>query len=423
MSRAIDRQAKPLAFFVPHFGFGGGQKVSVAVAVELANRGHNVAIAVCDARGPLLEQIPSNIRIVPLQAVSSWRVRADTVKADPKGLGAFLGPIILESELHSSLYYFPDLARYLRQERPYALFSAGIHENAGAFLARKLAGAETTRLLLREDNDLSHGHSLGRGRHRFLLPPLIRRSYADAHAIIAVSRGVAEDLTARTGIRPERIVTIYNPVAPINLAERAAQPVDHPWFAAGQPPVILGASRLSKSKDFPTLVRAFAQVRRRIPARLVILGSAATEAKTAKQRQMLLDLAAKLGVADDISLPGFVLDPFPYMARASVFVLSSRHEGFGNGLAEAMAVGCPLVSTDCPSGPAEILDGGKRGRLVPVGDAAAMAEALLDSLENPPDREVLRKCGRMYSVDHIVDSYEELMFGTARSGSEVREVA
>ena len=350
----MTKQTGPVAFFVPHFGAGGGQKVSIALAGEFAQRGHDVVIAACDVRGPLLEEMDKSIRIVPLRAESSWRIRASTIAADPKGLGAFLGPILLEPQLQSSLNFIPDLARFLRREQPHVLYAVGLHENTGAYLARRLAGVET-RLVLNECNNLSHGHQFGRGRHRILLPPMIRRAYAAAEAIVAVSNGVAADLIARTGLEPGRITTIYNPVAPRDLAERAAKPVDHPWFAPGELPVILGASRLTKSKDFPTLLRAFAQVHRQRRARLVILGSANSEEKTAKEHRRLMALAAELGVAEDVSLPGFVIDPFPYMARASVFVLCSLHEGFGNSLAEAMAVGTPMVSTDCPRGETELL--------------------------------------------------------------------
>src|SRR5262249_43075680 len=146
----------------------------------------------------------------------------------------------------------------------------------------------------------------------------------------------------------------------------------HPWFRPSAPPVVLGAGRLHAQKDFPTLLRAFAQVRAKREARLMILG----EAKCAEYRTELMALAAQLGIADDVMLPGFVANPFAYMARAAVFVLSSAWEGLPTVLIEALASGCPVVSTACPSGPREILENGKYGPLVPVGDDTALANAI-----------------------------------------------
>ena len=186
--------------------------------------------------------------------------------------------------------------------------------------------------------------------------------------MVAVSDGVADDLAAWSGLARCRITTIYNPVATPDLAALQRAPVDHPWFQPGAPPVVMSAGRLGRAKDFPTLIRAFARVRRARPARLVIFGQGKTEAKTTKSIAGLRQLAAGLGVAGDVALPGFVANPFAYMARAGAFALSSINEGLPGVLIQAMACGCPVVSTDCPSGPAEILAGGRYGRLVPPGD-------------------------------------------------------
>ena len=153
-----------------------------------------------------------------------------------------------------------------------------------------------------------------------------------------------------------------------------AEPFDHPWFAPGAPPVILGAGRLTEQKDFPTLIRAFALVRKKHPARLMILGEG-------EERSKLETLVQELGLEKEVSLPGFVDNPYKYMKRAAVFVLSSRWEGFPNVLVEAMALGTPVVSTDCPNGPAEILENGKWGELVPVGETQSLASAVLRTLD------------------------------------------
>jgi glycosyltransferase involved in cell wall biosynthesis len=204
---------------------------------------------------------------------------------------------------------------------------------------------------------------------------------------------------------------IYNPVWTTDLGARAAAPIADPWFAADAPPVILGVGRLVKQKDFPTLVHAFALVRKRRCARLVVLGSALDEGKTHARRRELNGLAAELGVAADVRFPGSVPDALPYMARAAVFVLSSRYEGFGNVLVEALACGTPVVSTDCPSGPAEILDGGRYGVLVPVGDIERMAAAIGDALDRSPAKEQLRARARSFARDVAAERYLRALLG------------
>ena len=187
----------------------------------------------------------------------------------------------------------------------------------------------------------------------------------------------------------------------------AAAPAPHPWFAPREPPVILGVGRLTPQKDFPTLLRAFALVRARRRARLVIVGEGRPEARDA-----LLRLAAELGCGEDVSLTGFTHNPFCYMAAASVFVLSSLHEGLPGVLIQALACGVPVVSTDCPSGPREILEGGRYGRLVALGDFSAMADAIGEALGRPGDREARMARGRQFTVERAVDRYLGLLSNT-----------
>lgn len=198
---------------------------------------------------------------------------------------------------------------------------------------------------------------------------LYRRFYAGADAVIAVSREAASDLTERLRLSPGQVRMIYNPVITPALFEQAKEAVEHPWFAPGQPPVVLSAGRLCEQKDFPTLLRAFAQVRAHTRSRLVILGEG-------PERLSLERMASDLGLRASVLLPGFVANPYAYMARAATYVLSSKWEGLPTVLIEALACGAPVVSTDCPSGPREILQDGKYGRLVPVGDADALAQAI-----------------------------------------------
>jgi glycosyltransferase involved in cell wall biosynthesis len=230
--------------------------------------------------------------------------------------------------------------------------------------------------------------------------------YPWADAVIAVSDGVAEQVASLTGMPRERITTIYNPVVTPELLWRSREPVDHPWLAPGQPPVVLGVGKLKIQKGFRTLIRAFARVRAARPARLVILGEGA-------RRRTLEALVDELGLREDVALPGYVENPWAWMSRASVFALSSRWEGLPGALIEAMACGCPVVSTDCPSGPAEILEGGVYGPLVPVGDAGALARAILELLDAPPDPARLRARAAAFCVDPALERYLEVLLGAA----------
>jgi glycosyltransferase involved in cell wall biosynthesis len=215
---------------------------------------------------------------------------------------------------------------------------------------------------------------------------------------------VADDAARVTGVPRERITAIHNPVLSLALRERGADPIDDPWLAPDGPPVILGVGRLVEQKDFPTLVRAFARLRARRSARLLILGEG-------PERAALERLVAELGVAADVRLRGRVPGAPAFMARAAVFVLSSAWEGFGRVLVEALAMGCPVVSTDCPSGPREILENGLYGPLVPVGDDAALAAAIESVLERPPERAALRKRAEDFSLERGVERYLAVLLG------------
>jgi glycosyltransferase involved in cell wall biosynthesis len=241
--------------------------------------------------------------------------------------------------------------------------------------------------------DLHQRHTGAKLRSR-----LVRWLYPKSDELVAASYGTAEDLAQITRLPLDRIRVIYNPVVTPQVLRKSQEPVSHPWFALGEPPVILGVGRLVAQKDFFNLVSAFALVRQQRPARLVILGEG-------EDRPKLEQLIRTLNLEQDVALPGFVDNPYAYMAKASVFALSSRFEGFGNVVAEAMATGTPVVSTDCPSGPAEILGQGEYGRLVPVADSQALGAAILATLDQPVAPELLRHRSLEFSSDRIVDQY------------------
>lgn len=289
----------------------------------------------------------------------------------------------------------PRLIRYLRNDRPDAILTAKDHAAKVAVVATRL-GRLKIPVFVKVTNTLS----------QTLRRPMKRRTarwlYPQAERVIAISHGVRQDLIDEFGMRPGKVEVIYNPMVTPDLAERALRPLDHPWFGADNPPVFLGAGRLTGQKDFLTLVQAFARVRALRSCRLVILGEG-------EERARIETRIRELGVGEDVELPGFVKDPIPWMARAAVFVLSSRYEGLGNVLVEAMAVGTQVVSTDCPSGPSEILDGGRLGLLSPVGDVAGLADSMTRILDHPVDRSELAAGAERFRSSEIARQYLALM--------------
>jgi glycosyltransferase involved in cell wall biosynthesis len=297
------------------------------------------------------------------------------------------------------------LERYLRRERPDALISAMTWNNLVAIWAHGLAAVDTTLLVCEHTTLSEQVRSTSRWQIR-QLPRFVRAFYSRADVVAAVSDGAAADLARTAELPRERVLTLYNPVDVERVQALAREPCEHPWLAPGEPPLILAVGRLKPEKDYPTLLRAFDRVRAKRPARLLILGEGA-------QRRALEARVLELGLDDVVELPGFVRNPYAYMARASAFVLSSTWEGLPTVLTEALACGCPVVSTDCRSGPRELLDGGTWGRLVEVGDATALAQALLRTLAAPPPRDELRKGAERFSIERCVAAYLRALEGAS----------
>ena len=297
---------------------------------------------------------------------------------------------------------------YLRKERPDIFVAAFPHINVLAMMAKVLSGVKVKVMLT------DHNHFFGLVRNArslyrrffgvFILPSLMRIFYPLSDAVICASRGVAESILAVVNI-PDKVKVIYYPVATDKIQEWSQEPVSHPWFSDPQIPLILGAGRLLNQKDFPTLLRAFSLVLKAMPARLAILGEG-------KDRRKLEELAKELGISDKVAFLGFQKNPFKYMKNASVFVLSSMHEGFGNVLIEAMACGTPVVSTDCKSGPSEIIENGKSGILVPVGDYQSLSKAIIKVLSDSSLRQSFSQEGvkraRYFSPEKNIKGYEEV---------------
>ena len=358
-----------IAFFVPHLDGGGVERVVLNLTEAFIGAGYHVDIVMIKAYGKLVNQIPERANVVNLNA-ASW------------------------------VFSIPLLARYLQQRNPRFLISGITSINLSAILANMLAQSQT-HIVITEHLMVSFSimeHPLKR-----LLPPLIRVFYPKADHVIAVSNGVAEDLSQIGHLSRKLITIIPNPVVTPELISQLTADVEHPWFQSNIP-VFLGVGRLTQQKDFATLLRAFALVRNQIDARLIILGEG-------EARGELEHLINELNIADSVDMPGFVSNPVSYMHKASVFVLSSIYEGLGNVVIEAMLSQCAIVSTDCPSGPREILENGKHGHLIPIRDPESMAGAMLLALTSARDSAQALARAQDFSIDVISQQYLDVLFG------------
>jgi len=363
-----------IALFVPSLRGGGAEKAMVNLARGFAERGLKVDLVLAKAEGPYLSQVPLEVRVVDLGA-------------------------------RRVLYSLGSLMRYLRWEQPQAMLSALTHANIVAIWAKLLAGVKT-RLVVTEHNTLGQAMVNIPSVKIRSMPLLIGTFYPYADEVVAVSQGVAKDLVTLTRLPSEKVRVIYNPVITPELFVKAGELLDHPWFRPGEPPVILGVGRLTKQKDFPTLIRAFALVRKECRARLMILGEG-------EDRPKIEALVRELGLEEDVALPGFVDNPYKYMKRAAVFVLSSQWEGLPTVLIEALALGTPVISTDCPGGSAEILENGRWGQLVPVGNIRALAGAILAAIEDkglPAAVDSLEK----FTLERTVEEYLATLSGAGK---------
>lgn len=362
-----------IAIFLPSLNGGGAERAMVNLANGLVEHGYPVDLVLAQASGPYLDLVKPDVRLVNLAA----------------------------SRVITSL---PSLTHYLRHERPAAILSALDYANIIALWARWLARS-SVKAVVNEHNTISRTAPNSARKRQRLVPSLIKRFYPWADAVVAVSQGVADDLEQKIGLHHPNLRVIYNAVITPDMRLKAACQPDHPWFAPGSPPVILGVGRLTVQKDFPTLIQAFAQVRRHHSARLMILGEG-------PDRPMLEELVTSLNLKHEIALPGFVDNPYAYMHKAALLALSSRWEGLPTVLIEALFCGTAVVATDCPSGSREILADGKFGRLVPVGNVTALAAAIEESLLNDCPRPG-QESWYPYSLEAIVEEFAKLLLGHA----------
>ena len=358
-------QGPTIFLFLPSLDGGGAERVFVQLANEFAMLGVRVHLLLAVARGPYLKEVAQGVRIVELGTKGVLRSLARLVS-------------------------------HIRSERPRAVLSALDHSNIVAILACAIAGSGTRRVISMRSVP-SAVYRRERFVRRWVMPFLMRRSYHRANRIIANSQAVALDLIANFRVPAEKLSTIYNPLDIGAIERRSREKVENHWLGEESSPVILGVGNLSLLKDFPTLIRAFALVREKRECRLVILGEG-------PDRRDLERLAAELGLNKNVHLPGFVDNPFAWMRLAAVVVSSSLTEGCPNALMQALACGTAVVSTDCVGGSSEILEGGRWGRLVPVGDPQAMAAAILATMAGKDGVDVKARAAN-FAIEEIARKY------------------
>lgn len=357
---------KHIAIFVPSLRGGGAERVMLTLANAFGERGHNVDLVLAKAEGPYLPEVSEKVRLIDLGV-----------------------PRVLRS-------LWP-LYRYLRRERPDAMLSALNYANVIAILAWKLAGVPT-HLAVSERSSLAIQPKQTNGK---ITRRLMRWLYPKADKVICVSKGIETDMQSIIGVPASKTMTIYNPVDVEAIQEKMTAPLDHPWFNTKTATVILAAGRLTEAKDYPTLLQAFARLRRDRDARLIILGQG-------KEKPRLKALAQDLDISNDVDFVGFQKNPYAWMARCDLFVMSSAWEGFPNVLVQAMACGVPVVSTNCRTGPDEILENGKWGRLVPVGDYSSLSIAISDTMDDLSNPNVKVRAEE-FATNIIGDSYEAVL--------------
>jgi glycosyltransferase involved in cell wall biosynthesis len=358
-----------ISFFIQDLRAGGAERSVVRLVNGIAERGINVDLVLVNRSGPFLDELSPEVTVVELP--------------QQRTLTAALG-----------------LRAYMARSRPAALVSSMTHTNVAAIMAR-LGAPWRPRLVVVEHNNFQQNRAIRRGLARlsYEVVPLLYR-YADVVAVVA--NDMRESLAAAARISADKIETLYNPVVTPELSAKAAAEPAHPWLKHPlERPVFVGVGRFERQKNFQLLIEAFAIARKRMPCRLIILGEGTL-------RPQLENQVAEAGLKADVDLPGFDSNPFSILNHASAFVMSSDWEGLPTVVIEALACGCPVISTDCPTGPREILQNENYGRLVAPGDAPALADAMIATVQQPVDRERLIERAADFNLDRAVDRYLEV---------------
>lgn len=369
-ARQDESSAPRIAFFIPAPNYGGAQRVTINIANGLAERGYEVDLVVAWPEGESASVLAPDVRLVNLSV--------------PKvpGLGILAG--------------VPYLKSYLDRAEVAVLFAGQTHANITAVLAARAAGSRPYTAVTEH---LAYEHvSDPKDRVTKWMAGYV---YPLADDIIAVSKGVAQSVVGHTNVEESDMTVLYNPIDIASVRASAAEGPRHKWLSDDAVEPIVSVSRLEPQKDLGTLIRAFDRVHQLRPGtRLLVVGKGS-------EQERLKALVRSLGIENVVDFPGYVDNPYAYMGASSVFGLSSKFEGLPTGLIEALACGCSIVATDCPYGPREILGEGEYGRLVPVGDPAAMADAILESLDEPVPAEKSISRADEFSMEAGIDRYEE----------------
>ena len=366
---------KRLAFFVDSLAGGGAERVMLNLANEYIKHGYKVDLVLAHKQGDYLDDVDPNIRIIDLSVTRFWT------------------------------YFFP-LIKYFRLEKPDVMLSATTILNLLAIMT-KLLSCVKVRLVVSEHINITSFAETGTLQRPKVVKMLIKWFYPKSDQIIAVSNGAAKSLSQFSGVPLAQIKAIYNGVIDSEKLHLSQEKVSHEWFGSQQAhePVIVAVGRLEAQKDYSMLLNAFAIVRKVRNAKLLVLGEGELRAE-------LENKAIKLDINQDVLFYGFESNPFKFLANANVFALSSQYEGLPTVLIEALACGCPVVSTNCPSGPEEILEQGRFGELVKVGDENAFAAALLNVLSSQVSdarKKALAMHGQQFNVKKAFDEYSKVL--------------
>lgn len=343
---------------------GGAERVNLRLLRSFRKMGHEVELVLVSRTGAYAGEVPDGVRVTDLG-------KSNVFKA------------------------VPQMARYLRAERPASVLTGLTHMNIAVLMA-KLWARSAARIIVVEHNQISMHAARAQRLRAKITYRLVPFFYRFAEKVVAVSEGVASDVRNFTGLRGEKVVCIYNPIFDQSILKAANDRVDDSWLNDASVPVIVAVGRLHRQKGFDILLNSFAALRAKVPVRLIILGEG-------EERPALEQMIDALGIAPDVRLAGFADNPYAMLARADLFVLSSRWEGLPTVIVEALACGAKVVATDCPSGPREILADGKYGRLVPVENVEALTTAMFEALNAPSDDYSDR--AREYDADLAARNY------------------
>ncbi|WP_350342381.1 glycosyltransferase [Proteinivorax tanatarense] len=366
-----------ITLYIPSLNLGGIAKNTIRLAKGLIAMGYDVDVVVVNYKGEYVKDLPSEINIVNLNS-------------------------------KKAMFSIPKLVSYLRRKRPKALISANDYTNIIAIIAKKLSAVKCKLIISVRTNVTTHCKNAKSIKERLLVPLLIKKAYPLSDYIVSVSKGVQEDLVSNFNIPENKSVVIYNPIFDESILEKKLEEPNHIWFGKANT-ILLSAGRLTQQKDYPTLIKAFAEFRKTENSKsvkLIILGEG-------PERDNLQKLINKLNLTGDVDLLGYVSNPYSYMGKADLFVLPSKWEGFGNVLVEALSCGVNVITTNCPSGPMEIINYGEFGTFVPVGDYKKMSDKIKDTLNNSPkiSAETLVKRGKEFSISKTASEYLELVNG------------